>query len=86
MNQSDTNTPSSSLATIEYHTPSSCHMAGSARMQITGSTSARMNEIAAEEMGTVREVCVEDATPVEFGTVLFYIEPHAKTPLVSEQS
>ena len=45
-----------------------------------------MNEITAEEMGTVREVCVEDATPVEFGTVLFYIEPHAKTPLVSEQS
>ncbi len=24
-----------------------------------------MNEIGAEEMGTVREVCVEDATPVE---------------------
>ncbi len=40
-----------------------------------------MNEITAEEMGTVREVCLEDATPVEFGTVLFYIEPHdqAKT-------
>ena len=35
-----------------------------------------MNEITAEEMGTVREVCLEDATPVEFGTVLFYIEPH----------
>ena len=35
-----------------------------------------MNEIAAEEMGTVREVCLEDASPVEFGTVLFYIEPH----------
>ncbi len=35
-----------------------------------------MNEIGAEEMGTVREVCVEDATPVEFGTPLFYIEPH----------
>ena len=36
-----------------------------------------MNEITAEEVGTVREVCLEDATPVEFGTVLFYIEPHA---------
>ena len=36
-----------------------------------------MNEITAEEMGTVREVCLEDATPVEFGTVLFYIEPHS---------
>ena len=36
-----------------------------------------MNEITAEEMGTVREVCLEDASPVEFGTVLFYIEPIA---------
>ncbi len=35
-----------------------------------------MNEIAAEEMGTVREICLEDGAPVEFGTVLFYIEPH----------
>ena len=35
-----------------------------------------MNEITAEEMGTIREVCLEDATPVEFGTPLFYIEPH----------
>ena len=34
-----------------------------------------MNEITAEEMGTVREVCLKDATPVEFGTVMFYIEP-----------
>ncbi len=45
-----------------------------------------MNEIAAEEMGTVREVCLEDATPVEYGTVLFYIEPHEKVPTVSEQA
>ena len=35
-----------------------------------------MNEITAEEMGTVREVCLEDAMPVEFGTPLFYVEPH----------
>lgn len=35
-----------------------------------------MNEIGADEMGTIREVCLEDATPVEFGTVLFYLEPH----------
>ena len=35
-----------------------------------------MNEITAEEMGTVREVCLSDATPVEYGTVLFYVEPH----------
>lgn len=37
-----------------------------------------MNEIAAPQMGTVREVCLEDATAVEFGTALFYIEPHGK--------
>lgn len=41
-----------------------------------------MNEITAEEMGTVREVCLTDATPVEFGTVLFYIEPHEKVQTV----
>ncbi len=41
-----------------------------------------MNEITAEEMGTVREVCLDDATPVEFGTVLFYIEPHEKIQTV----
>jgi oxaloacetate decarboxylase alpha subunit len=34
-----------------------------------------MNEIPAEEMGTIREACLEDATPVEYGTVLFYLEP-----------
>ena len=35
-----------------------------------------MNEISAEEMGTIREVCVDDATAVEYGTVMFYLEPH----------
>ncbi|NLG10126.1 MAG: acetyl-CoA carboxylase biotin carboxyl carrier protein [Coriobacteriaceae bacterium] len=34
-----------------------------------------MNEIAAEQMGIIREVCVENATPVEYGTVMFYLEP-----------
>lgn len=34
-----------------------------------------MNEIPAPEMGTIVEVCLDDATPVEFGTPLFYIEP-----------
>jgi oxaloacetate decarboxylase alpha subunit len=34
-----------------------------------------MNEITAEQMGTIREVCVENAMPVEYGTVLFYLEP-----------
>lgn len=45
-----------------------------------------MNEIGAEEMGTVREVCVEDATPVEFGTPLFYIEPHTSHDVVGPES
>ena len=43
-----------------------------------------MNEITADEMGTVREVCLEDASPVEYGTVLFYIEPHETVPTVPE--
>ncbi|HBT95260.1 MAG TPA: acetyl-CoA carboxylase biotin carboxyl carrier protein [Coriobacteriia bacterium] len=33
------------------------------------------NEIPAEQMGTIREVCVENQMPVEYGTVLFYLEP-----------
>ncbi len=36
-----------------------------------------MNEIGAPEMGTVRKVCQEDGAAVEFGTPLFYIEPHS---------
>lgn len=35
-----------------------------------------MNEIEAEVTGTVREVCVEDAQPVEFGQVLYRIDPN----------
>ena len=34
-----------------------------------------MNELEAEVTGTVREVLVEDAQPVEFGQVLFRVEP-----------
>lgn len=34
-----------------------------------------MNEITAEESGVIKEVCVGDATPVEYGTVLFYYDP-----------
>lgn len=34
-----------------------------------------MNEIASEQMAYVREICVEDGEPVEFGQTLFYIEP-----------
>jgi oxaloacetate decarboxylase alpha subunit len=34
-----------------------------------------MNEIAAEQMGTIREVCIENAKPVEYNTVLFYLDP-----------
>lgn len=34
-----------------------------------------MNELPAEVSGTVREVCVENGEPVEYGQVLFRIEP-----------
>ncbi len=34
-----------------------------------------MNEISAEAMCVVREVCCENAQPVEFDQVLFYVEP-----------
>jgi acetyl-CoA carboxylase biotin carboxyl carrier protein len=34
-----------------------------------------MNEIEAEINGTVREILVENAQPVEFGQILFVIEP-----------
>jgi oxaloacetate decarboxylase alpha subunit len=34
-----------------------------------------MNEIPADFMCVVREVCVENAQPVEFGQALFYVEP-----------
>ena len=34
-----------------------------------------MNEVPTEQMGTVREICVENGMPVEYGTVLFYLEP-----------
>jgi len=36
-----------------------------------------MNELQAEVAGVVREVCVENAEPVEYGQVLFRIEPEA---------
>ena len=35
-----------------------------------------MNEIEAEVAGVVREVCVESAQPVEFGQVLFRVDPN----------
>jgi acetyl-CoA carboxylase biotin carboxyl carrier protein len=35
-----------------------------------------MNEIEAEVTGVVREVLVEDSQPVEFGTVLFRVDPN----------
>ena len=34
-----------------------------------------MNELECEVSGTVREICVENADPVEYGEVLFRIEP-----------
>lgn len=35
-----------------------------------------MNPLDAEVSGVVREVCVEDAQPVEFGQVLFRVDPN----------
>lgn len=35
-----------------------------------------MNEIEAELTGVVREVCVEDASPVEYGQVLYRVDPN----------
>jgi len=35
-----------------------------------------MNEIECEVTGTVREICVTDAHPVEYGQVLFRIDPN----------
>jgi acetyl-CoA carboxylase biotin carboxyl carrier protein len=35
-----------------------------------------MNEIEAEITGVIREICVEDAQPVEFGQVLFRVDPN----------
>jgi oxaloacetate decarboxylase alpha subunit len=40
-----------------------------------------MNEIKSEQMGVIKEVCVENAQAVEYGTVLFYLEPIADNPL-----
>jgi acetyl-CoA carboxylase biotin carboxyl carrier protein len=35
-----------------------------------------MNEIESEVTGVIREVCVEEASPVEFGQVLFRVDPN----------
>ena len=35
-----------------------------------------MNEIEAEVSGVVKEVCVDDAHPVEYGQVLFRVDPN----------
>jgi acetyl-CoA carboxylase biotin carboxyl carrier protein len=35
-----------------------------------------MNEIECEYSGTITEVCVTDAHPVEYGQVLFRIDPN----------
>ncbi len=35
-----------------------------------------MNEIEAEVTGVVREVCVDDASPVEYGQVLYRVDPN----------
>jgi acetyl-CoA carboxylase biotin carboxyl carrier protein len=35
-----------------------------------------MNEIESEVQGVIKEVCVENAQPVEFGQTLFRVDPH----------
>jgi acetyl-CoA carboxylase biotin carboxyl carrier protein len=35
-----------------------------------------MNEIESEVAGVVKEVCVQNMQPVEFGQVLFRVDPH----------
>ncbi|MBA2290906.1 MAG: acetyl-CoA carboxylase biotin carboxyl carrier protein, partial [Gemmatimonadales bacterium] len=35
-----------------------------------------MNEIEAEVTGIIREVCVQDSSPVEYGQVLFRVDPN----------
>ena len=35
-----------------------------------------MNPIDAEMTGVIKEVCVQDAQPVEFGQVLFRVDPN----------
>ncbi len=35
-----------------------------------------MNEIEAEITGVIREVCVQDSSPVEYGQVLFRVDPN----------
>jgi acetyl-CoA carboxylase biotin carboxyl carrier protein len=34
-----------------------------------------MNELEAEVAGTIREICVENGDPVEYGQVLFRVDP-----------
>jgi acetyl-CoA carboxylase biotin carboxyl carrier protein len=36
-----------------------------------------MNEIESEVSGVIREIAVENAQPVEFGQILFRVDPHA---------
>jgi acetyl-CoA carboxylase biotin carboxyl carrier protein len=36
-----------------------------------------MNELESEVQGVIREICVENAEPVEYGQVLFRVEPEA---------
>jgi len=36
-----------------------------------------MNEIESDVAGVVKELCVENGQPVEFGQVLYRVDPHA---------
>jgi oxaloacetate decarboxylase alpha subunit len=43
-----------------------------------------MNEVKADEMSIVREVCISNSQPVEFGTLLFYLEPITSETVIRE--
>lgn len=61
MNANDTNTLKISLPASAYHTPSSSQTKGSVNMQITGKTSERKNEIAAETAPSLSAVKNDEA-------------------------
>ena len=61
MNARETNVLRNSLPARAYHTPSSCHIPGKTRMHITGSTSERRNDIAADTAPSLSAVKNDEA-------------------------
>ena len=50
--------------------------AAPALAQTASDADIRIRKIESEVTGVVREICVEDSQPVEFGTVLFRVDPN----------